>query len=175
MAGRVEVAGVGNEFRRDDGAGIVVARRVAAIVGEGDTPSLGKGRSLTVVFAAEPLRLVDGSDADLVVVVDAIRSGAPPGTVTVTRLDELAVSPASSAQAALSTHAGRVWDVLRLARELGRAPAEVVVVGIEAAEVGHGTGLSDAVAKAVDGAVSAVLAVVEAEGKPCEARSWCRW
>ncbi len=139
------VAGIGSEYRRDDGAGPAVARQAADLPGVVD-----------VGPAVDPLDLLGRwDDADLAVVVDAIRSGAPPGTVRVVDLDEAVPAPA------LSTHGLGLADVLRLARTVGRAPRRVVVIGIEGEDFGRGEGLSDEVAAAVPEAVRAVVSLVE--------------
>ena len=67
----VLVAGLGNEYRSDDGAGPAVA----AYVSERMSKVVSK-------VISEPLDLIGAwDDADLAVVVDATRSGSPPGTV----------------------------------------------------------------------------------------------
>ena len=63
--------------------------------------------------------------------------------------------------AATSTHGISLAGVLRLARAVGRAPARVVVVGIEGDDFGKGTGLSPAVHAAVPVAVGKVLELIE--------------
>jgi hydrogenase maturation protease len=90
---RVVVIGVGNPWRRDDGAGPAVATALrpqlarshpdagcgrASVVRDG-----GEDRSVEVIeLDGEAARLVDAWDgADVAVVVDAVRTGALPGTV----------------------------------------------------------------------------------------------
>lgn len=75
---RIVVAGIGSEYRRDDGAGPAVAAQVADLVG--GVTDLG-----TIADPLDLLGLWDG--ADLAVVVDAVRSGAKPGTVRLVELD----------------------------------------------------------------------------------------
>jgi hydrogenase maturation protease len=140
---RVVVAGLGNEYRRDDGAGPRVACAVAA-----RAPGV-----VDVGPVAEPLDLLGRWDAaDLAIVIDAIRSGVLPGTVRV--VDLTAVSGGDDS--ATSTHGIGLRGVLRLAQAVGDAPRQVVVVGIEGDEFGQGTGLSPAVEAAVESAVRTV-------------------
>ena len=83
-AGRVVLAGIGNEMRHDDGIGPVIARRAARM------SSVRPGAFVTALASPlnEPLDLLDDWDRDdLAIVVDAVRSGAPPGTVTLTWLE----------------------------------------------------------------------------------------
>ena len=155
---RVVVCGIGNEHRHDDGAGLAVARALAAL-----RPAVTDAGPL-----GEPLDLLGRwDDADLAVVVDAIRSGAAPGTV---RLEELARDNAlldrRSRSAAPSTHGLGLDDVLCLARTLGTAPARVVLVGIEGDDFSPGTGLHPDVAAAVARAAALVAALLDA-ALPC--------
>jgi len=132
---RVVLAGIGNEMRHDDGAGPVVASRAAQMAG----PQL---RDALVVPVTAPLDLLGHwDDSDLAIVVDAVRSGAQPGTVTLTWLDE----PGGVLQVAHggpSTHGLGVADVYLLAHELGQAPRRVAVVGVEGLDFSFGQGLS---------------------------------
>jgi hydrogenase maturation protease len=137
----VTVIGVGNSYRRDDGAGLAVAKQVRA-------------RESGVRVEAceqEPSRLIDAwAAADVAVVVDAVSSGAAPGTVH--RFDASAAAvPASVFRG--STHALGVGEVIEVARALGRLPARVLVYGIEGEEFTAGRGLTPAVAAAVESLV----------------------
>ena len=112
--------------------------------------------------ADEPTRLLDLWDGlDTVVVVDALRSGAPPGTLH--RIDA-ADGPLPRDLRLASTHAMGIADALELGRALGRAPRRVVVVGIEGASFGMGEEMTPAVEDALDALVSSVLAEL---GEPC--------
>ena len=120
--------GVGNPWRRDDGAGPAVA---AALGG---------------TWTDDPSRLLDLlSGAERAVVVDAAASGAQPGTI---RRFDGAARPLP-AGAARSTHAFGVADAVELARALGRLPPRLDVYTIEGADFTAGAGLSPAVARAV--------------------------
>jgi hydrogenase maturation protease len=65
-----------------------------------------------------------------------------------------------------STHGISLSGVLRLAQAVGRAPARVIVVGIEGEDFGKGPGLSPAVDAAVPLAVSKVVELIE-EARKC--------
>ena len=142
------VIGLGNAFRGDDAAGLAVARAL------GDDPRV-------IVHEGEPIDLLDRWEgAGEVVVVDAARSGAAPGTVH--RLDGLAAPVAAGG----STHAFGLGETLALARALGRAPARVTVIGIE----GEHFGASDELSPAVTTAVAEVAAELRTRlGKPAAA------
>jgi hydrogenase maturation protease len=134
----MRVIGMGNEWRGDDGVGLEVARQLG-------------GQAL----AGEPIGLVEALDgSDEVVLVDAVSSGAQPGTVHVFEAgsDRL---PAKLFGAS-STHALGLAEAIELARSLGRLPRRVVVYGIEGAAFSFGKGLSPAVAAAAAGIVEEV-------------------
>ncbi len=133
------IIGVGNPFRRDDAAGVAVARRLRGTLPAG-------GRILEREGDLASLLEAWGA-ADEVVIIDAMSSGATPGTIR--RFDAQARRlPAGFARG--STHAFGVAEALDLARALGRLPARVVVYGIEGRDFAAGEGLSPEVAAAVD-------------------------
>jgi len=145
----VLVAGLGNEYRSDDGAGPAVAAYVSK-----------RMSSVESKVISEPLDLIGvWDDADLAVVADATRSGSPPGTVQLVDLGG-GEDPGSSA-GPMSSHGMDLPRVLRLARALGHAPRRVVVVGIEGENFTDGVGLSPVVALAVSEAGELVLQVID--------------
>jgi len=152
-AHRVLVAGLGSEYRRDDGAGPAAVSIVmqqcpgVTVVGPLDDP-------------LDLLGLWDG--AALAVVVDAVSSGSPPGTVQVVELDPAAPGPAreGGASGMNSTHGIGLAGVYRLARAIERAPSRVVVVGIEGSDFGQGVGLSQGVEEGVQHAARHVVEMI---------------
>lgn len=149
MTARVLVAAIGNEWRCDDGAGPAVARLVRATRGEDE-------RVVVVGSLADELDLLGvWDDADVAVVVDATRSGAPAGTISRVELEK-----DGPPEAAPSTHGLGLPGVLSIAEAVGQAPRRVVVVGIEGARFEQGGGLSDAVARAVPTAAGIVEEVI---------------
>jgi len=146
----VVVAGLGSEYRRDDGAGPLVAARAVE--------EAGTGRDVGPI--TDPLDLLGVWDgADLAVVVDAVQSGAAPGTVYVVELGGVGGVPYGPS-ATTSTHGIGLAGVVRLSRAVGAAPDRVVVVGIEGEDFGRGTGLSPAVEAALAGAVGRVVDLI---------------
>lgn len=140
------VLGLGNRLRRDDGVGPWVARALARRVGNNvDVRQIdGDGFALLDALA----------DAQSVLLVDAVQSGAPPGTVH--RLDAVA-GPLPQDALRCSTHALGVVEAVELARALGELPARLQVYGIEGADFGSGEGLSPAVAAAAGALVEELL------------------
>ena len=164
------VASVGNELRRDDGAGPAV---LAELLDRPVCSSVWCGR-LGSPF--DLLGLWDG--AQLAVVVDAVRAGGTPGEVHVVELVGLGTSHGSDpevdpgvatgtgaavlAPASVSSHGTGLVEVLRLARSLGTAPARVMLVGIAGSDFGHGAGLSEPVRRGVGEAAEAVAGLLRA-------------
>ena len=134
---RVVVIGVGNALRSDDGVGLAVAERVRRAAGVD-----------VVTCEDEPSRLLDAwNGADAALVVDAVSSGAAPGTVH--RFDASAGAlPAGVFRG--STHAFGVGETIELARALGRLPKLVKVYGVEGAVFAAGEGLSRDVEASVE-------------------------
>jgi hydrogenase maturation protease len=132
---RLIVIGLGNAFRGDDAAGVALARAL------GEDPRV-------IVHEGEPIDLLDRWEgASDVIVVDAVNSGAPPGTIH--RLDPLA-EPIPTALSRGSTHALGLAEAIELARALDRLPHRLVVYGIEGERFTAGEALSPAVARAVE-------------------------
>lgn len=149
------VAGIGTADRRDDGVGRVVASSAARRAGI-------SAQARFALFAA-PLDLIASWEgAELVVVVDAIRSGRAPGTVLTVPFAGLELGGARPS----STHGLGVAETLRLAAALGRAPRHGFLVGIAGEEFGPGRGLSARVESAVPEAVDRVRELLS-QGRPC--------
>ncbi len=132
---RILVIGLGNDLRGDDGAGLRVVRRLEGRVPE--TVRLIEAPPDAVAL----LDLWEGSNR--VVVIDAMRSGAPAGTVAM-------VDVGSGREDTMSSHAMGLAEAVALARALDRLPRRLRIYGIEAATLVHGAPLSEAVARAAD-------------------------
>jgi len=141
----LRILGIGNPFRRDDGAGPWVAARLAGQGWPADRHS-GEGAGLIDAW--------DGCHA--VVIVDALQSGGAPGTVR--RFDAHGQTLPSGLFRA-SSHLFGLAEAVETARVLGRLPPTLVIYGIEGADFGFGEGLTPAVAAAS----AAVLQRLQAE------------
>jgi hydrogenase maturation protease len=140
------VLGIGNAWQGDDAAGLIVAQRLLEHVLDGVEVRELEGEPVSIVEA------IDGAGEAFV--VDAVRSGAQPGTVH--RIDA-SDEPVPATLSAASTHTLGVGEAIELARSLGRLPSRVVLYGIEAESLAAGEGLTPAVARAVDEVVERVL------------------
>ncbi|MFE7607058.1 hydrogenase maturation protease [Streptomyces celluloflavus] len=141
---RIAVIGVGNEFRRDDGVGFaVIARLREHAVGR----PLPAGTRLSSCDG-DPGRLIGlWEDAELAVVVDAAHAHpAHPGRIHRLELDQHGSWQSGTA----STHGLGLGEAVELSRSLGRMPGHLVVYAVEGADSALGTGLTTAVAAAVE-------------------------
>jgi hydrogenase maturation protease len=149
------VAGIGNVFLGDDGFGVAVAERLS----RSDVPpgvhveDYGiRGMDLAYALA----------DYGVVVLVDAVPRGEPPGTLYVIE-PEFDTEPRAGPDA----HGMDPVQVLALARALGGELPRVLVVGCEPAVRMTGAeeevvaDLSEPVRAAVGGAVSLVESLIE--------------
>jgi hydrogenase maturation protease len=143
---------LGSPYRGDDAVGPEAARRLRVA-------------GATVLDCAdEPTRLLhEWAGLDVVVLVDAATTGAPPGTKH--RVDT-GDGPLPRDLRLASTHALGVAEVLELGRALGRAPRRVVVLGIEGRAFGMGDGMTPAVEAALDELVATALEELGVE-EPC--------
>lgn len=133
------IIGVGNEYRRDDGVGPEVARRIDKL----NLPQIrvllhsGEGASLLQHF----------HEADLVVIIDAAQSESLPGTV---HFFDAVNSPIPSDFFNYSTHAFSVAEAVELARALNKLPTRLLVYGIEGTDFSAGIGFTEVVQVSVD-------------------------
>jgi hydrogenase maturation protease len=135
------VIGVGDRYRRDDGAGPSVIEALRGRTPEGATLAVTDG---------EPARLIElWADADLAIVVDAVRAKpSRPGRVHEVGLD--AAARIDSVSGVPSSHALGLGEAVELGRAVDRMPACLRILAIEGAEFGWGPGLTPRVAAAVE-------------------------
>ncbi len=146
----MRVIGLGNELRGDDAVGLLAVRRLRGSVGD----------RAEVVEAAmvgvELLELMKG--AQVVLLIDAARSGRTPGMIH--RLDASA-GPIAPELFPRSTHAVGVAEAVELARTLGVLPAKVIVYAIEVGHTEVGHPLSAQVGHALNDVIKLVLREIE--------------
>lgn len=148
------VIGVGSTYRRDDGVGIEVVRRLQKRVPTGVT---------TIEESGEGVALLEAwKGAITAILVDAVHSGAPPGTIH--RLDAH-IEPIPSRYFHYSTHAFGVAEAVELARTLNQLPPQLFVYGIEGKSFSAGVGLSAKVKQAAEILVAQVLSEIRAFGE----------
>jgi hydrogenase maturation protease len=123
--------GVGLEGRCDDAAGVRTARLVRALLWP---------RARVIECAGGATALIEAWQGEpVVVVVDAMASGSPTGTVR--RLDA-SRGPLMAEFFRGSSHGLGLAEAVELARALGQLPPSLVIFGIEGSDFGLGTRLS---------------------------------
>ncbi|MDF5755200.1 hydrogenase maturation protease [Spongiactinospora sp. TRM90649] len=111
------VIGLGSDARGDDAAGLEVVRRLLVRAPAG---------VLITESSGDPMHLISTwSGTRLAIVIDAVSSGAPPGTV------HHDIDPRRAQLRRGSTHALGLTDALDLATALGLLPGRLLVYGIE--------------------------------------------
>jgi hydrogenase maturation protease len=144
--------GIGNEYRGDDAAGLIVARRLKRRLADSFTilEQGGDGSALMEAWRG----------VETVIIIDAVISGAEPGTIH--RLDAK-TQPLPKDAFRCSTHAFGVAEAIELSRALGELPRSLIVYGIEGKNFAAGVGLSPEVEKAACEAVRRVFAETHVE------------
>jgi len=144
------VIGVGNTILSDDGAGVHAARLL-----QGD-PRVPAG--VTILDGGTlGIELVPyASDASRVLFLDAVNSGAAPGTLTrMTGRDLLGTS------GGWSVHQLGVADLIAALALVSAGPQDIVVLGVQPAKTDWGTSLSPDVESALSGLVDKALAQLQ--------------
>jgi hydrogenase maturation protease len=108
--------------------------------------------------SGDPTAIMDAwAGTDRAVLVDAMVSGAAPGTV---RRFDATDDPIPAAAHFATLHGMGAVEAVELARALGRLPGRVLVYGVEGVEFRPGTSLTKAVADGVEIATGMVIAEV---------------
>lgn len=158
---RVVILGIGNLLLSDESVGV---RALEVLRAGHDVPpevSLIDGGTSGMEF------LEDLEGLDLLIVLDAIRANRAPGSFIRLDGDEVPVFFRTK----LSPHQIGLSDVLASLELLGRAPHEVVVLGVEPFTLETGMDLSAPVAARVPELVEAAARELEAHGIRLEPRA----
>ena len=140
------IVGVGTAYRNDDAAGLIVAERLKARLPEGVAVITHEGEGVSLM---EQL-----ADSEVAVVIDAMYSGAEPGTIR--RFDAIA-QPLPAQLFRYSTHAVGIAQAIELGRALGKLPHRLIVYGIEGQDFEAGAQLSPEVESSIETVLSRVL------------------
>lgn len=156
MSSNILVIGIGNAFRGDDAAGLIIATHLheRAIDGVKIKNQSGEGLSLMECWQG----------TETVFIIDAVSSGSQPGTIF--RLDANKESiPGKFFH--YSTHAFSVAEAVELARTLDLLPKQLIIYGIEGINFQIGAQLSIEVSSAIDDVLARLLTditSIKAEG-----------
>jgi hydrogenase maturation protease len=136
-ASKILLFGIGNEYREDDGLGLYIARHAR----------VRRLRNLTIIEnSGDGMAMMEAwKDAGTVVLVDAVRSGRPPGTIF--HFDFLQ-HPVPADMFRLSSHDISIPECVELSIKLQLLPEKLLFYGVEGAFFGQGKQLSPAVTAA---------------------------
>ena len=143
--------GIGNEYRNDDAVGLWIARKIR----DKKLPSIvvkeesGEGAALMEAWQG----------CQNVIIVDAVKSDAEPGTVF--RID----AKKESVPVKLfhySTHAFGVAEAIELARTMNTLPQRILLFGIEGKISTAGTNISPVALKATKQVIKQIIKEVKA-------------
>ncbi len=146
LKSRVLVIGVGNLYRRDDAVGLIIARAL-------------RDQNLDDIevleMSSEGTALIEAfQNAERVIVIDAVCSGATPGTIFRVEAHRQSI-PTEFFR--YSTHNFGLAEAIELARSLRKLPRELIVYGIEGQDFTMGEGLSPGVARATPKVLERIL------------------
>jgi hydrogenase maturation protease len=152
VSAALSILGIGSPFG-DDRAGWSAAALLAAnpfvtcSAGQIEVRTLDRPGSLL---------LAEFGQSNAVILIDAVCSGALPGTIL-----RLEADTVSAAHSLLSSHGLGVAQAVGLARQLGGLPAQFVFFGLEVEHGFTGRGLSPAVTAALPRLVEQIIQQAE--------------
>ncbi len=143
-SGAIKIIGIGQSLRGDDGAGLAAVRLWIETYQKRDLHA-----DVQVELVELPgIGLIDLlQGAAIVIIVDAVSSGAVPGTLHQLDQDQLESLAYGFASGSGSAHGWGVAETLSLGRKLmsSQMPSKLVLIGIEVGQVNLGEDLSPAV------------------------------
>ena len=143
----VVVLGLGNPLMADEGIGVYLVERLtesAAAYPAVDFVDAGTG-GLSILYQIEDRRKA--------VLIDCAFMDEPPGTIRRFTPEEV---QSRKVLAHESLHEADLMQIIVLARQLGQAPEEIVIFGIQPERVEPGMGLSRTLMEKIDEYVSAI-------------------
>lgn len=146
---RTLIIGIGNKLRGDDAAGLLALKKIKELAPEGIDviENNGDGAELINKWAGR----------DKVILIDAVVSGSPPGTI------HKFSSPGPIVPTEMfkfSTHLFSVPQAIYLSASLGNLPKELTIYGIEAKSLDYGAQVSDEVEIAINNIVQFVSQII---------------
>jgi len=147
---RVLILGIGNILLRDEGIGVHVVHQLQ----NEDMPDNveiidGGTTALDILLSQEGLHKL--------VVIDAVRAGNKPGTVVKFEIRNSKFETPIFRQSQLSLHQLDLFDAIAVAEKMDTLPEEIVVVGVEPAEIDLGLELTEKVAQSIPQVIEQVL------------------
>lgn len=147
---RIVVLGVGNVLLSDEGVGVHAANRLMKM----DLPPEVE----VIEGGTDGFRLINVvTEADRLIVIDAVKGGAPPGSIY--RFD-IGDAPSYPGVYKTSVHQVSILEVIHLSELVGRTP-DTTIIGVEPKSLAMGLELSPEVAEKLSKVIELVLEEVE--------------
>lgn len=139
------IIGVGNEFRCDDAAGIIAARKLKELL---------PGEITVCECDGDGAKLIDlWHGYNNVILIDAVSFGAEPGNIRIINANETEFPKETALH---SSHMFSVAEAVETSRVLKKLPASIIIYGIEGKSYELGNNVSDEVKKSVDKVISEI-------------------
>ncbi|GCE30115.1 hydrogenase [Dictyobacter alpinus] len=161
MSAKLLLIGAGNLYRSDDSVGLKVVQAIKS----NHLPDVdciehdADGTGLLEIMA----------QADTVILVDAVKSGAPPGTIHKFAVHD---SVPSCPIPLFSSHDFGVGEAIQLAQVIHQLPRRLTVYGIEGSSFCLGTMLSPAVACVIPDVVALIYQDIQARRADSSGVTW---
>ena len=140
------IIGIGNEYRRDDGVGLIVVWQLKKRL---------PPRCTVIEETADGTLLMEHwKHSEVVLLVDATMSGRVPGSIT--RVD-VQHEDVPNALLPVSSHALNIADTIKLARVMHQLPRRTIFYGVEGDQFDEGMGLTDRVSQSVPVVVQRII------------------
>ena len=146
----ITIVGIGNEFRGDDGVALSILRSL-----KNELPPQVK----TIELTGDQSSLLElMQDTDTMIIIDAVSSAAPAGTIF--RVDASG-EPFPNDFFAVSTHSIDLAQSIELARTMNRLPDVVLIYGIVGKDFSFTTSFSQRVKDSAEAVRSRIASDVD--------------
>lgn len=146
---RVAVVGVGNLVLKDEGIGVHIAHALQELDLPDGVAVIDGGTSPDVLDYLEP--------ADKLIIIDAAEGGDSPGTIYRFHPDDLTLETGEL----ISLHELGLMSSLKMMSLLGKAPQEIIIIGVQPKEIDWGMELSPELQEKVPEIVRIVLTEID--------------
>jgi hydrogenase maturation protease len=141
------VIGIGNGFRKDDGVGLEISRRIEELKLPGVTVAKTAGDLTNFINTFR--------DYDALVIADSIKSSGNPGMNIRIDIsdpdDDFELSPK------ISTHWLGILEALRLADNIGNLPEKTIIYGVEGIDFSFGVGITPGLFNTIEFIVGEII------------------
>jgi len=141
------VLGIGNILLKDEGVGVHVVKAMAE---QAESPAQDVEFVDGGTFGPDLIDII--ANRRKVIVVDAVQAEGKPGTVL--RFGDKDLAPKTDVS--VSLHEVGLLETLRMAKHLGCAPQEVVILGIIPKDISPGLEMTEEVAAVVPKVIALV-------------------